>query len=194
MFKVSRTFDNPAASQSGFATPGAGAQDANNSEWGNPWADLMAEGAECGSCAADYEPERPTKGIFSWLFPTSPASKQRGFAEPQNALEHRPPGSMPNVPPINGEVGYNWTPYYSRGAAAYVPITGKVLTNPIGAGVVALHRPQASYGPGGEYVDHQIWWTSQAIPTSVNLQGLTNPDELAALLGQINVQAAVRVG
>lgn len=187
MFRVSRTYDDPGASQSGFATPGAGAQDV-----GNPWAEFMADG-DCG-CNGDYAPERPTKGLFSWLFPASPASQQRGFAEPQNALEHRPPGAMPNVPPIYGEVGYNWTPYYSRGAAAYVPITGKVLTNPIGAGVVALHRPQASYGPGGEYIDHQIWWTSQAIPTSVGMQGLTNPADLAALLGQVNVQAAVRVG
>lgn len=99
---------------------------------------------------------------------------------------------MPNKPPIFGGVDYHYTPYYDRGAAAYVPITGKLLYNPIGAGIVVNHRPQASYGPAGQYADGAIWWASQAIPTSVNLQGLTSPDELANLLDDIQIQAVVR--
>ncbi len=183
MFEVARTFYDPADNQSGFAEPGAGAQTVGDQSYASFWYPVTEQ----------ENPERPTKGIFSWLFPANPASEQRGFAEPQNALEHRPPGSMPNEPPIFGNVYQNYTPYYSRGAAAYVPNFGYVLTNPIGAGVVALQRPQAFYGPAAEYQDGSIWWTSQAVPTAVHLQGLTNPHELAALLSQMEVQAVVRV-
>jgi len=80
----------------------------------------------------------------------------------------------------------------SYGAGGVAPQYGKVLTNPIGAGVVALHRPQASYGSAAQYVNGAIWWTSQAIPTTVNLQGLTRPQDLAAVLGPLYVQAAIR--
>lgn len=183
MFQVNRTFNDPGASQSGFATPGAGDQ---YNEGAQTWGSIFQPPIE-------ETPERPTKGIFSWLFQT-PASEQRGGPEPFNSLQHRPPGAMPNDPPPFGEVYQHWTPYYSRGAAAYVPNTGKVLTNPIGAGVVALHRPQASYGPSAQYIDHALWWTSQTIPTSVSLQGLTNPEQLAALLDSVEIQAVVRVG
>ena len=99
---------------------------------------------------------------------------------------------MPNTPPAYGLPIFVETPYYDRGAAAFVPNFGKVLTNPIGAGVVALHRPQASYGPSAEYENGALWWVSQAVPTSIGLQGLTDPDTLAALLGQTSVQAVVR--
>ena len=183
MFMVNRTFADPQDSQSGFAEPGAGAQSA-----GDPtWLCMYVEPVE-------QEPDRPTKGLFSWLFPTAPASEQRGFPEPNNALQHRPPGSMPNDAPIFGGVYQHWTPEYSRGAAAYVPNFGKVLTNPIGAGVVAMQRPQSSYGPAAEYVNGALWWTSQAVPTSVGLQGLTSPEVLSALVSQTEIQAMVRVG
>lgn len=183
MFRVERTFYEPSDSQSGFAEPGAGAQTVGDPSW-----------ASLPQPVVEEQPERPTKGIFSWLFPSTPASEQRGQPEPFNSLQHRPPGSMPNDPPIFGEVYQHYTPYFSRGAAAYVPNTGYLLTNPIGAGVVALHRPQAYYGPAAEYIDHALWWTSQAIPTSVGLQGLTNPEQLAALLNDVEIQAVVRVG
>lgn len=101
---------------------------------------------------------------------------------------------MPNVVPQYGRNIEVETPYYDRGAAAYVQNYGKVLTNPIGGGIVALHRPQASYGPAAQYYDHAIWWTSQAVPTTVNLQGLTTPEALAAVLGPIQLQAVMRVG
>jgi hypothetical protein len=99
---------------------------------------------------------------------------------------------MPNLVPAYGQNVEVYTPYFSRGAAAYVQNYGKVLTNPIGAGVVARYRPQASYGGAAQYRNGAIYWTSQAIPTSVNLQGLTRPQDLAAVLGPINVQAALR--
>jgi len=84
------------------------------------------------------------------------------------------------------------TPYYDRGAAAVVQNYGKVLENPIGAGIVALSRPQASYGGAAQYDYGALWWTSQAIPTSINLQGLTDPEALNEILGSVAVQAVVR--
>lgn len=183
MFKLQRTFQNPAQSQSGFAEPGAGAQIRGEPSYNG----LAAE-------PVDIAPERPTKGVFGWLFPASPRSLQAGQPEPLGAMQHRPPGDMDAFAPINGMVEYNWTPEYSRGAAAFVPNTGKVLTNPIGAGVVALQRSQASYGPSGEYVNGVIFFTSQSVPTSVGLSSLITPEQIEALVGNMNVQAMVRVG
>jgi hypothetical protein len=137
-------------------------------------------------------PVRPIAGDNTWPNTEVDGGQQRGFPSPLSFLQRRPKGSMPNKPPVFGGVDYNWTPDYDRGAAAYVPITGYVLTNPIGAGVYTPYRPQASYGPAGQYADGAIWWTSQVIPTSVNLNGLTNPDELAQLLDSIEIQAVVR--
>jgi hypothetical protein len=99
---------------------------------------------------------------------------------------------MPNHPPVYGEAMEVWTPYYDRGAAAYVQNYGKLLTNPIGAGIAVQHRGAASYGAAGQYINGAIWWTSQAVPTSVGLQGLSSPEVLAALLGRMSVQAVVR--
>lgn len=183
MFKLDRTFYHPGVSQTGFAEPGAGAQTTGEASW-----------VSMPSEPVEPTPERPTKGLFSWLFPQSPRSLNTGQPEPLSALQHRPPGTMDNVPFMSGEVGYVETPNYSRGAGAFVPITGKVLTNPIGAGVVAMQRPQSSYGPSGEYVDHQIFWTSQSVPTTVDLNGLLSAEQVQALVGNMSVQAMVRVG
>lgn len=183
MFRLERTFYNPADSQSGFAEPGAGAQTTGEPSYASAYQEPI-----------DPTPERPTKGLFSWLFPASPRSLQAGQPEPYGALQMRPPGSMPNKAPIDGITDFNWTPEYSRGADAFVPQTGYVLTNPIGAGIVAMQRPQASYGPAGQYVDGDIFWTAQSIPTTVELSGLLGPEQVAALVGNMNVQAMVRVG
>ena len=183
VFRLTQTFYDPADSQSGFAEPGAGAQTV-----GDPSFVSQVQ------ATPDSLPERPTKGLFSWLFPDSPRGRQAGQPEPLNMLQHRPAGTMDNVPPIFGGVDYNYTPDYSRGAGAFVPITGKVLTNPIGAGVVAMQRPQSSYGPAGEYVNGAIFWTSQAVPTTVDLNGLLSAEQVQALVGNMSVQAMVRVG
>lgn len=179
MFKLARTFSDAAVTQSGFPSPGDGAQ-------------FSGAPGQPRSLPVDPVPVRPTKGFFSWLFPANAENAQRGGPSPEAGNQERPAGSMPNVPPIFGGVGYNETPYYDRGAAAFVPITGKVLTNPIGAGVVAQYGAKAFYGPSAEYQNGAIWWVSQAVPTSVDLQGLTDPSVLAALLSQTEVQAVVR--
>lgn len=181
MFKLARTFNDPSSgpnAQRGYPAPGAGEQTVG--DWSPP------------QPQASWESARPTKGARSWFRPGGATGGQQGFAPPEDGGQRRPPSSMPNRPPQYGGNIEVWTPYFSRGAAAYVQNYGKVLTNPIGAGVVAMHRPQASYGPAAQYANGAIWWTSQAIPTSVNLQGLTDPAALAAYLGPINVQAVIR--
>lgn len=178
VFMVSRTFDDPASSQAGFPSPGDGAQTTGD---GSPL-----------PTNSIWEALRPIKGMLSWLYPSGPVEAARGFPAPENGGQRRPDGSMPNEAPIFGGVYMHETPYYDRGAAAFVPNFGKVLTNPIGAGVVALQRPQASYGPAAQYANGAIWWTSQVIPTSINLQGLTSPEEIAGLLNSLTVQAVVR--
>lgn len=178
MFKLATTFTAPSTSQSGMPPIGAGAQTtgpATPQKRGTPWFS-----------------GRPIQGLRSWLNPSNPESSQRGTPTPQNNGQKRPPGSMPNVPPLFGGVAFVETPYFSRGAEAYVPNTGKVLTNPIGGGVVAKYRPQASYGPAAQYADGAIWWSSQVIPTSIDLQGLTDPAALAAILDPLQIQAVVR--
>lgn len=183
VFKLSNTFTQPTApanAQRGFPAPGAGAQTTDP----NVRSPDMT--------ATPWVPNRPTKGVRTWFKPSSAQSEQRGFPAPQNAAQRRPAGSMPNVPPLSGMPTAVWTPYYDRGSAAWVQNFGKVLVNPIGAGIVALNRPQASYGMSSQYENGALWWTSQVIPTSINPQGLSDPQELAALLGSLNVQAVVR--
>jgi hypothetical protein len=184
LFRPARTFSNPQNSQSGFATPGAGAQTT-----GEPIivADWNADPD------VNWEPERAIKGRRTWGLPWLPRGEQQGTPPPLDPSQRRQRGEMPETAPLQpGVLSQVETPYYSRGAAAFVPQHGKVLTNPIGAGVVALQRPQSSYGPSAQYIDGAIWWTSQVIPTSINLQGLDDPDVLAAILGMQNVQAVVR--
>lgn len=183
MFKLALTYQDPATGanvQRGFPAPGAGAQTS-----GGP--------SNLPQNATLQRPVRPTKGARTWFKPSSPSGEQRGMAPAQSAAQMRPAGSMPNVPAFSGLPDPVETPYFSRGAAAVVQNYGKVLTNPIGAGIVANYRTQASYGPSSEYHNGSIWWTSQAIPTSIGMQGLANPGVLAALLGMVNVQAVVRV-
>ena len=176
VFKLARTWSDPAANQQGFPAPGSGRQTVGDYTPPPP--------------PVPWQSDYPTQGTRSW---GRPADRQRGMPSPQNKAQARPKGSMPNKPPIFGGVIMVETPYYDRGAAAYVPNFGYTLTNPIGAGVVALHRPQASYGLSGQYLNGSIWWTSQIIPTSVSLQGLTSPKVLEALLGTLRVQGVVRV-
>jgi hypothetical protein len=182
VFQLAATWPNPTGSTAslnrGFPAPGANEQtsgDASAPRRHTPW-----------------QPFRPTKGARSWAAPSNPTDSARGFPAPASTAQSRPPGSMPNVPPIMGEHIDVETVRFSRGALRWVPNFGKVLYNPIGAGVVALYRPQAFYGPSGQFAANAIWWASQTIPTSVKLTGLNSPQELLALLGTTNVQAVVR--
>jgi hypothetical protein len=183
VFQLSRTFKKPeegANVQRGFPAPGAGAQ---------------TTGAYTPAPAGTkWSPERPIQGRQTWLAPDGENGDQRGFPSPLSFFQRRPAGSMPAVPPVSGLPSWAPTMRQSYGAEGVSPQYGKVLSNPIGAGVVARYRPQASYGSAAQYVNGVIWWTSQGVPTSVNLQGLTDPRVLEAVLGPINVQAAVRVG
>lgn len=183
VFRPARTFNKPGQSQSGQPAIGAGAQTTGPYTAQPP--------------LSPWQPVHPTKGRRSWTHPFGPRGLfQRGQPSPGNAAQRRPTAgsyAMNNVPPIFGGRIPVETPYFSRGTAAIVNNYGKVLYDPIGAGVVAMHRPQASYGVPGQFIDSQIFWANQVIPTSVNLQGLTDPEALAEVLGEFNVYAAVRV-
>lgn len=184
MFKLSRTFKNagsPEAAQRGFPAPGAGDQTVG---------DFTPPGLEPAWAAM-----LPTQGAVSWTDPsgynTPPGARdQQGYPSPLGPSQRR--RGWGRGPVASGLPIDVVSPQFSRGAARTVHNYGKVLTNPIGAGVVALYRAQASYGSSAQYENGQIFWTSQAVPTSVRFQGLTSPDELAAVLGPINVQAVLR--
>jgi hypothetical protein len=182
MFKLSLSFADPgqgANPQRGFPAPGTGTQTT-----GAPSQPRTSPGVRSPLC--------PTKGSRSFFGINIGANPQRGFPEAENAFQQRPPGSMPNHPVAYGGNIEVYTPYYDRGAAAFVQNYGKVLTNPIGAGIAVNSRPSASYGAAGQYINGAIWWTSQAVPTSIGLQGLTSPQILGALLGRMSVQGVVR--
>lgn len=180
VFQLARTFKKPAQGQNaqrGFPAPGAGDQTTGDY---NPAPQL----------AGPWTPQRPIQGRPTFF----EVAGQRGFPAPNAPLQRRPPETMPNQVPVSGLPRMGPVHKQDYGAAAYAPQYGKVLTNPIGAGVVARYRPQASYGSAAQYVNGAIWWTSQGIPTSVSLTGLTDPAVLAAVLGPVNLQAAIRVG
>jgi hypothetical protein len=181
VFQPARTFLQPALNQGrqqGFPSIGAGAQTTGDP---TPWpADDVSRG-----------PVRPTKGRRSWLFPSAPDGGQRGYPTPEIPLQSRPPSCQVPAPQYGGSVQV-YTPYFDRGAAAFVQNFGKVLYNPIGAGIVARFRPLPSYGMAGQYLQGAVWWSSQAIPTSINSQSLIDPQVLAALLSQVQIQGVVR--
>jgi hypothetical protein len=183
-FGLKRTFTQPASgvnAQRGFPSPGVGQ---THYTQGYPVDLSLADGGD-SSPPQPITPVNPTIGIRSFLNIFS----RSGMPSPENGLQARPPGSWATNLRSLGQPFYVHTRGFSRGANAYVPNFGKVLTNPIGAGIVALSRPQASYGPSGRYENAAIWWVSQDIPTTIGLQGLTDPNTLSALLGQVSVQA-----
>lgn len=181
VFALARTFHKPAATQGnrnrGFPEPGAGAQTSG---------DFTPAPAE-----SQWSPVYPIQGDPTNVYPLAPANAARGYGDPLSPRQGRRgwgPGPAKSGRPVDV-----LAPWWSGHVAdRTVHNFGKVLTNPIGAGVVARYRPQASYGPAGTYANGQIFWTSQAIPTTINLQGLTDPAALAAVLGPIRVQAVVR--
>jgi hypothetical protein len=182
VFKLVNTNPTPGQGSNanrGFPAPGAGSQSSG-----------QHRGAPAQSA---WSSRRPALGRRSWFRPGSPQSSARGMPRPQNPAERRQPGEIAlTIEPFGSHVD-RASIEFSRGAPGVVQTSGLVLTNPIGAGVVATHRPQASYGPSGQYIAGEIWWTSQVIPTSVPLIGLSSPQVLAAILGPVNVQGVVRV-
>lgn len=125
--------------------------------------------------------------------PAEGAAAQRGT--PDAAYGARTPAWQPTRP----DGSTRWSDGVAAanlglGAAALAPQFGHVPVNPIGAGLPATARPQASYGSAGRYVAGTVFWAAQTVPTSVPLGPLVSAQTLAALLGRMNVRAAVRVG
>lgn len=188
-FKPRNTFVNAtsnAAVNAGQPSPGSGAQ----------YLPTTSPPPQAFDFTGPREPQHPTRGRRTWLRASSPRGGQQGMAPPLDDLQMRPstgPFAMDNVPPVSGLPIPVTTPEYSRGAARTVQNYGKVLYNPIGAGIPVPDRPQASYGPSGQYIEGSIFWTSQVIPTSIPPTALTSPQELADLLDPLTVYAAARV-
>jgi hypothetical protein len=183
VFKLAGTFANPvqgANAQRGFPAPGTGAQTTGP--------------GQRGQGAVAWSPLVPIKGKRSWgMGPSNPVGdQQRGFPAPLSKGQQRPGGRMPNQPIAYGLANPVRGPVWDHGAADWVQNFGKVLSNPIGAGIAVNYRPQSSYGGAAQYVNGALWWSSQTIPTSIPTQSLTDPATLAALLGTVNVQAVVR--
>lgn len=184
VFKLARTYGDPTQPQNaqrGYPAPGAGAQIS-----GGP---LLAPGS---NVPVAQETVRPTKGMLSWFRPTSPQSLQRGLPAPEDAAQQRPVGSMPARVIQGGRPLVTETPYYDRGAAAFVQNFGLTQVNPIGAGIQVNDRVQASYGPSTVYENGRIFFSPQTIPTSVPSSPLTETSDLARMFGPIDIQALVR--
>ena len=175
VFALSRTQPNV---QSGMAVPGSGGQ-------------TIGPGT-APTKTVSWTTQRWAKGVRTFFGVGTGANAARGYPSPEAPAQRRPPGSMNPGPQPWGGVYQHYTPYYDRGAAAYVPNFGKVTENPIGAGIYAPYRPQASYGSAAQYANGALWWTSQAIPTSINPQSLTDPEQLADILSSLQIQAVVR--
>lgn len=138
---------------------------------------------------------KSSPGLATWNDPMAQGYSQRGFPQPLARNQTRAAAGQPFTPQgiyPNGLSRDVVTPYFSRGAAATVQNYGKVLYNPIGAGVVVRGRIKPQNSKPGQYEAGAIFWTAQDTPTSVKLTGLQNPAALAAVLGSNYVQAAVR--
>jgi hypothetical protein len=135
--------------------------------------------------------EQPSMGSVAIFQPGVDATQaQRGTPQPEGFDQMRnPPWS--HRAPFGGTI-FCAPRRSDMGAAGYVSNFGLLFTNPIGAGIVAPNRPQASYGLAGQYIAHTIFWAQQTIPTSIQMGPLTSPDVMLALLGTVNIQAAMR--
>lgn len=130
-----------------------------------------------------------------WFRPASCNSqRQRGFPMPLGDDETRAAAGRPfrQVPMQSGPI-FVQPQRNDLGAAGVVTVMGQIATNPIGAGICVPNRPQYSYGIAAQYIQGVMFWAQQTIPTTIPMGPLTSPAEMAALLGTVNVQAAVRV-
>jgi hypothetical protein len=78
---------------------------------------------------------------------------------------------------------------YSRGAGAFSPKFGTLLSNPIGAGVAAPYRLPTIAGPGARYQFGAIFFNVQAIPTTMRQAPTVPAESINALLATNHVAA-----
>ena len=160
----------------GFPAPGSGAQKTG------------------GKKITKSKPVAPREDTFfagkSTFLPQSVSDFLRGFPIPESKNQKR--GKTIPVKTQSGPIPV-YTPDYSRGAAAVVQNYGQVFSNPIGAGIAYTHKLNAYNERPAEYHAGTIWFMNQTSPTSVNVQGLTSPQQLEAILGTVNILAAYPV-
>jgi hypothetical protein len=138
-----------------------------------------------------WSPARETSPWSARGFPdpAEPEALQRGFGTPE-AIPVPDPGP-PSGP--YGKAIFVQTPYYDGGALMFAPKFGKILENPIGAGIQVPFRSYSSYYPSGQYDAGVIFWASEYIPTSIPSSALMTPDELEAILGNLEIYKSIQV-
>ncbi len=175
MFKPASTWNNPASPQSlqrGQPAVGQGAQ---------------TTGRWTGRTPPPPAPELQPAGTDTWTTLTS-ASTQRGYEAPFDPGQQTTRSAQPFPQPL--PVLYN-APWPDRGADNFSPDFGQVTSNPIGGGVqVSNPFDVHARGPAGQYFTDTIFWTSQVIPTSLDLQGLATPAEINAMVANLHVFGA----
>lgn len=91
-----------------------------------------------------------------------------------------------------GTARYNVLPRYDWGSAGFSYDGGRLTSNPIGAGVVATHKPPITPSATAQVVNKtMIFWNAQMINNGAQptVGPLYDPQVLAALLGPDTIQA-----
>jgi len=78
-------------------------------------------------------------------------------------------------------------PQYDRGADAFAPQFGRLMSNVIGAGVPVPFRHPTISGPAAVYEAGAIYFDVQTVPTTVRLSPAMSRESLAALLATSHV-------
>lgn len=118
----------------------------------------------------------------------SHTSQQRGEPAPLGPADLRPPENFQFFGMPGGIPAYRYTRRYDRGAAAFSFNEGKILSNPIGAGIVPMYRQHVHPTYIGEVLPYGygIYWRSQAIAAGQSgptLSNLLTPRDIYALMG-----------
>ena len=140
---------------------------------------------------APKPPPSPVKYTLPRQWFGSPASKQRGEPVPFAPADHRPLSNVEHRVPY-GLAVYQRLRRYDWGAEGFSYDGGRLTYNPIGAGVVALHRIKPFSSAIAQVVPGQgIFWNSQTIANFAGpeLGTLYDPQTLYALLGGTMGQA-----
>ena len=157
----------------------------------SPW---QAQGPDA-SGEGPVAPASPTQRRVKYTQPRqwfgTPATKQRGEPVPFSPADHRPIENVEFRVPYGAPV-YQRLRRYDWGSAGFSFDSGRLFSNPIGAGVVALHRIKPFSSAVAQVVPGQgIFWNSQTIAdfAGPELGTLYDPQTLYALLGNTNAQA-----
>jgi hypothetical protein len=131
----------------------------------------------------DVATEPQLKPWREWY--SSQYGRARGAPSPFSAADHRPNDTVTHIVPYGVPI-YKFTRRYDRGSAAYAFDSGRVTSNPIGAGIVfARQLPVFSKLIGAVVKGQGIFWNVQTLGAAGPELGiLYSPQTLQALLGE----------